>query len=66
MILRIGDEVIYCCRPAKVVGITEVAPGQVYGTPVTEMPWLLVPGHTVVDLDNGHWAYGDQVQAAND
>ena len=32
------------------------------GTQVVEVPWLNVSGRSViVSLDNGHWAYGNQI-----
>lgn len=31
------------------------------GTPVEEVPWDQVDSSTVVDLTNGHWAYGNQI-----
>ena len=32
-----------------------------HGDPVDFMSWLDVPHFAVVDLDNGHWAYGFQI-----
>ena len=34
--------------------------GEKYGTPVDEVDTNLLH-RVVVDLDNGHWAYGDQI-----
>ena len=31
------------------------------GTPVDEVKWDDLDERTIVGLDNGHWAYGDQL-----
>lgn len=37
--------------------------GGKYGRKVTEVFWSKVTAHNVVvGLDNGHWAYGDQIK----
>ena len=48
--------------PAKVIKIERVALGEKYGESVTEMDWKEVQnGRAVVDLDNGHFARGNQL-----
>ena len=35
------------------------------GTPVAAIPWAEVHNRSViVDLDNGHWCYGNQIDCA--
>jgi hypothetical protein len=68
-VLKIGDEVIWKggfgmdkSKTAKVTGI-EVTNGGKYGDPVDEVKWSKVRDReVVVDLDNGHWAYGSQIK----
>jgi len=69
-VLRVGDTVVWRggwgADPPKLAVITSISmcePGEKYGDPVDEMPWSLVPVHATVGLDNGHWAYGDQLEA---
>jgi len=67
--LRVGDTVR--CRGGwgsdapQLVTITHlqrcVVEGDKYGVPVAELPWS-EKGRAVVDLDNGHWAYGWQLE----
>jgi len=66
--LRVGDTVQWRggwgSAPPKlavVTAIQQVELGEKYGDPVEAMPWALVPRYAVVDLDNGHWAYGRQI-----
>jgi hypothetical protein len=66
--LHIGDTVLWrggfgnhAPVPAKVKGIERVSPGEKYGDDVQSLPWIEVPTRAVVDLDNGHWAYGAQL-----
>ena len=40
----------YCRRNAK------------HGKDVPEIPWSQVKEHAVVDLQNGYWAYGYQIE----
>ena len=69
-LLRIGDTVRWRGawghdpeRRATITAIEWVEPGQKYGDPhITAMPWAEVRVHAVVTLDNGHWAYGDQIR----
>ncbi|CAB4147328.1 hypothetical protein UFOVP1017_23 [uncultured Caudovirales phage] len=68
-LIRIGDTVL--CRGGwgseapQPVTITHlelcVQPGDKYGVPVAELPWA-EKGRAVVDLDNGHWAYGAHIE----
>lgn len=69
--LTIGDTVNWRggfgrdeAKPAKITGI-EVCPlGSKYGTPVKQILWKKINDSTktiVVNLDNGHWAYGVQI-----
>ena len=66
--LKVGDTVL--CRGSwgheapKQVTITHlelcVEAGDKYGVPVAELPWS-EKNRAVVDMDNGHWAYGSQI-----
>ena len=66
--LKIGDEVFWRGgfgsepkKKAKVIGI-EVTNGGKYGDDVEEVDWSKVKGrNVVVDLDNDHWAYAEQI-----
>ena len=68
--VKIGDKVIWrggwgsdAPQEATVTGmeITE-QPRSKYGEEATEAPWFLVEENRVIfDLDNGHWAYGEQI-----
>ena len=73
--LRIGDRVMWrggwgnhAARPAQVVRLTRCAPGEKEGGhEIDAAPWALVvvpASGYVVDLDNGHWAYGEQLRPA--
>ena len=68
--IRVGDEIVY--RPAWGTGpATRVCvesmevtlyPREKYGDPADEVDVVLVEQNRVVmTLDNGHWAYSDQV-----
>ena len=70
-LLHVGDRVIwrggFGDHPpvdATVMTIEAVEEeGQKHGTPVSVIDWRAVTGRrVVVDLDNGHWAYGEQLQ----
>ena len=70
-LLRVGDRVLWsgawgldAPRPARVTGIELVEPEQVKGgVPVDAVPWsAAVERDVIVDLDNGHWAYGHQLR----
>lgn len=63
--LKVGDKVNYSIGNsigiAKVINIDKVEPHEKYGESVDEIHWKDVEFHAVVDLDNGHWAYGSQI-----
>jgi hypothetical protein len=63
-VLKVGDTVLWSGgwgldaeREVKVLHIEADIGDSKYGTPVQELSWGDVP-LAVVDLDNGHWAYG--------
>ena len=68
-LIRIGDAVL--CRgrfgreSSLPVTITHlelcVEAGDKYGVPVAELPWS-EKDRAVVYMDNGHWAYGSQLE----
>jgi hypothetical protein len=68
--LKIGDLVNWrgawgseSAKKARVVSMEEVSPGEKYGYEINEMEWELVrQNRCVVGLDNGHWAYGNQLE----
>lgn len=61
--LSVGDVVLWNgIAPAKVLELTLTKAGEAYGAKVQRMPWELVPTNAVVDLDNGKWAYGSQIE----
>ena len=70
-VLKIGDPVMWrgswgsdAPMEATVthLEVTE-RPGEKYGHEVTEVLWTTVSeGRVVVDLDNGHFAYGHQIE----
>lgn len=69
--LNVNDTVIWrgawgqeAPKPAKVEGIEIVPKGQKYGgKEVQRVEWekVINSGTIIVTLDNGHWAYGDQL-----
>lgn len=67
-LLRVGDTVIWRGawgrerpRRAHVIALEETdAPRSKYGEPVLAIPWDRM-AYAVVTLDNGHWAYGEQL-----
>jgi hypothetical protein len=67
--LKVGDTVLWRGgwgrepeKRAKVTNIDKDCNGDKYGTDTNEVEWSLVDSHNVVvGLDNGHWAYGDQI-----
>jgi len=70
-ILRVGDAVIWkgswgqdSPLEAKVASIEEtVGKHQKNGESVSQTKWSRIKAdRAVVDLDNGHWAYGNQLQ----
>lgn len=68
--LNIGDKVMWrggfgreAPKEATIEGIDIVAVGEKYGEAVDSIDWSLVrQNRAVVTLDNGHWAYGDQIE----
>jgi hypothetical protein len=62
-ILQIGDVVEVHGRRARVTAIELVAAGETDGgIPVNAAPWSAADS-LVVDLDNGRWVFGDQLEA---
>lgn len=68
--LHVGDDVMWrgCWGedPAKVARVTGIdytaIPRSKYGRPVNSALWVDVrANHAIVTLDNGHWAYGEQL-----
>lgn len=67
-VLRVGSVVESQFGTAKVVDITlaDRKHGK-SGSSVEHLNWELVQGGwAVVDLDNGHWQYGDQISPAQE
>ena len=72
--LKIGDQVLWRGgfgmddqRFAEVVGLTVTEDErEKYGKDVEEVEWEeVLSNHCVVSLDNGHWAYGEQIRPAS-
>ena len=70
--LKIGDTVRWkgCWGEAQeklavVTGMETRCIGK-YGQQVPEAPWRDIKAHGVVNLDNGHWAYGYQIDPVVD
>jgi hypothetical protein len=70
VILHKGDEVLWSGawgndspHPAKITNIVLVEnPGSLEGSSVEAVQWSACKGsNVIVDLDNGHWAYGYQI-----
>lgn len=70
MTLSVGDAVLWrgawgqdAPRRAVVRGLERTLyPREKDGDPVDSLEWDTVrAGYAVVSLDNGHWAYGDQI-----
>jgi hypothetical protein len=67
--LNIGDKVMWrgawgreAAKEAVVTGIEKCAVGAKNGNSVSKVSWDKVNSRQiVVDLDNGHWAYGNQL-----
>lgn len=67
--LKIGDKVIWrggwgkeAPKEAIIEGISLCAVGAKYGKEVKSVDWATIEGgKVVVTLDNGHWAYGNQL-----
>ncbi len=65
-ILKVGDAVFTNHGEAKVIKIEIVEPGQKEdGIDVSKIYWSL-KDYVIVDLDNGHWSYGYNIQPIND
>jgi hypothetical protein len=68
-ILRVGDTVKWkgsfgadAYEFAQVMCIELCEPGNKYGDEVEAVPWAVCGSReVVVNLDNGHWAYGTQI-----
>lgn len=71
--LKIGDTILWSGAwgndTAKKAIIKSIElcerPGAKYGEAVNEVAWEL-KDRICVDLDNGHWAYGDQLKPINE
>jgi hypothetical protein len=69
-ILRVGSTVLWRGgfgrepeKRAKVTNIDKDCNGDKYGTDTKSIEWDKVNERdVVVGLDNGHWAYGDQIR----
>ena len=66
--LKIGDEVswrgAWGRQASKIAVVTEIeiTNGDKYGRSVSSVGWTRVRDrNVVVTLDNGHWAYGEQI-----
>ena len=67
--LKVGDTVNWRdsfgsapAQSAKVTGIEWCAVGLKNGRPISRIKWDKVDSRqVVVNLDNGHWAYGTQI-----
>jgi len=68
-ILKVGDKVMWrgawgkeTPKEAVVTEMALCAVGEKYGKPISSAKWSTVENEkVVVDLDNGHWAYGYQL-----
>ena len=70
-VLRVGDKVrwrgSWGANPAVEATVTNIVVGGKSGQDVLAVPWNGVQGReVVVDLDNGHWAYGSQITASKE
>jgi hypothetical protein len=71
--LRVNDKVIWRGnwgsgppKVATVEGIEINTRGSKEGDPVNEVEWSQVTRENcIVSLDNGHWAYGNQISRRN-
>ena len=67
--LRVGDTVIWrggwgsdAPQKAKIIGLYKCKEaGDKYGDEVDSILWVNIE-YACVDLDNGHWAYGSQLE----
>ena len=67
-ILTVGDTVLWIGsfgkdkpKEAKITAIEICKSGNKRGKSVTSVLWTTVNENVIVDLDNGHWAYGSQI-----
>jgi hypothetical protein len=68
-ILKVGDKVMWrgawgkeIPKEAMVTEMELCGVGQKYGKPISSAKWTTVENDkVVVTLDNGHWAYGNQL-----
>jgi hypothetical protein len=72
-VLKIGDKVWwrggFGSEPAEeaVIEGIEITYGYKYGDPVDEVSWSEVyDRNVVVNLENGHWAYAEQIKYLQD
>ncbi len=65
--LRTGDVVLHDGRATIVTRIETLARlGDKHGTLAASVPWtVVVAGHVIVDLLNGHWARGNRLSPAS-
>lgn len=59
--IKIGTKVDSKWGEAKITGIELCRAGEKYGISMDKI-WLEHKDESVFDLDNGHWAYGYQLQ----
>ncbi len=70
--MKVGDKVMWrgcfgmdAARPAVIEAIEETEhPRTKYGWGVQQIPWSR-KNYALVTLDNGHWAYGEQISPAS-
>lgn len=65
-VVKVGTEIVHTLFGggrfnAKVIGIEKCKDGCKYGKPVSRMNLKDKSRNYVLDLDNNHWCYGDQV-----
>lgn len=71
--IKVGDSVswrgAWGSQPAKLAKVIHIEktenPRQKYGYAVNEI-LVIEKNHGVFSLDNGHWAYGDQIEHIED
>ena len=62
-LIKIGTKFDTKWGEAKVTGIELCKAGEKYGIGMEKI-WLEHKNDSVFDLDNGHWAYGYQIEVA--
>jgi hypothetical protein len=60
-LLRVGDKVMCRNKIVKVIKIEYCPDGGKYGEDVKKIPWEVID-NCIVDLDDNHWAYGEQIR----